>query len=52
VVMAMIRHPRHRLARCVENREEYQNILDHSIQTQGAVRKASVIAYGSSNPAD
>jgi hypothetical protein len=52
VVMTMIRDPRHWLARCVENRKEYQNILHHSIQTQGAVREASVIAYRGSNPAD
>jgi hypothetical protein len=43
VVMPMIRHPRHRLARGVKDRKEDENILNYAIQTQRTVSKASVI---------
>jgi hypothetical protein len=43
VVMAMIRHPRHRLARRVKDRKKDQDILNYAIETQRTVSKASVI---------
>jgi len=52
VVMPMVRYPQHRLTRCVENREEYENVLDYAVEPQRPVRKRSVIADRSSETAD
>jgi hypothetical protein len=52
VVMAMIGHPRHRFARCVQDGEEYEDILNDAIQSQRAVSKTSVITNGCPNAAD
>jgi hypothetical protein len=45
VMMAMIRHPGHRLARRVEDRKEDENILNYAIEPQRTVSKASVITH-------
>jgi hypothetical protein len=52
VMMAVLRHPRQRRSRSVEDREKDQDVFNHRIQSQGAVSQAAVIANRGPNPTD
>jgi hypothetical protein len=52
VVLTVICDPVHRLSGRVEYRKEYQEVLDHGIQSQRAMRQAPMRTHRGPDPSD